>query len=234
MNNTLEKQLAYSRLEALRSQMNPHFIFNAITTIQNFILANDKRLALEYLDELSSLIRKFLDHSRADVILLSEELALLISYINLESQRFSNRFGFQLNVAEDVDADFIEIPPMLLQPYIENAIRHGLMHKVGYGLLSIDIKKQDNFLVCTIEDDGIGRKKSAELNAWRPKEHKSVGMEVTKERLELLNNIHNSQLNVEITDLYHENKEGAGTRVVLYIPIKDEWTIEEDENVSNG
>jgi two-component system, LytTR family, sensor kinase len=216
----LQRELAESRLNALRSQMDPHFIFNAITTIQHFILNNEKLAALSYLDELSNLIRKFLEHARRPRITLTEELELLIAYINLESMRFSNKFGFMMNVGEEIDLDGVEIPSMLIQPYVENAIKHGLMHKTEYGSLSIDISLNENVLICVVEDNGIGRKKSKEINKWREKEHKSIGMEVTNERLEILNVTYNRNFNVEVIDLFDEEGEGAGTRIAIYIPVE--------------
>lgn len=214
-----EKTLAEYKLDALRSQMNPHFIFNAITAIQHFIMNNEKRAAIEYLDEFSTLIRKFLDHSRADNISLSEEMSLLISYINLESARFANKFGFVVNMADDIDPDAIKIPPMLIQPFAENAIKHALMHKADYGLLRIDFHiEEKNILKVTIEDDGIGRKKSSEINQWRTQSHKPLAIEVTKERLEIWNQKHGCfQESLVILDLYDENGMALGTRVTSYI-----------------
>lgn len=221
----LQRELAESRLNALRAQMDPHFIFNAITTIQHFILNNEKLAALSYLDELSNLIRKFLEHSRRPRISLTEEIELLIAYINLESMRFSDKFGFMMNVDDDIDMDNIEIPSMLIQPYVENAIKHGLMHKTEYGTLSIHISSRENVLVCVVEDNGIGRAASKKINQWREKEHNSIGMEVTKERLEILNVTYNRNFNVEVIDLHNEDGDAIGTRVVLYIPIE----VEEEE-----
>lgn len=213
-----EKTLAEYKLDALRSQMNPHFIFNAITAIQHFIINNEKLAALEYLEEFSTLIRKFLDHSRADLITLSEEMSLLISYINLEAARFGNKFGFVLNVTEKIDPDIARIPPMLIQPFVENAIRHGLMHKTEYGLLRIDILlEKENLLKVIVSDDGIGRVKSAEINQWRPKVHKSCAIEVTKERLEIWNKKHGYKESLEIVDLYNEQNIAIGTKVISYI-----------------
>lgn len=218
----LQRELAESRLNALRSQMDPHFIFNAITTIQHFILNNEKLAALSYLDELSNLIRKFLEHARRPRISLTEELELLIAYINLESMRFSDKFGFMMNVGSDIDTDAVEIPSMLIQPYVENAIKHGLMHKTEYGSLSIDISLNENVLICVVEDDGIGREKSKEINKWRENAHNSIGMEVTRERLEILNVTYNRNFNVEVIDLFEEDAEAAGTKVIIYIPVEIE------------
>ena len=213
-----EKTLAEYKLDALRAQMNPHFIFNAITAIQHFILNNEKMAAIEYLDEFSTLIRKFLDHSRAEIISLSEEISLLISYINLEITRFSNKFGFVLNVSEEIDMDTVKIPPMLIQPFVENAIKYALMHKAEYGLLRIDVQlEKKDLLKIVVEDDGIGRKKSAEINQWRPKTHKSFAIEATRERLEIWNEKHGYAQNMEILDLYNDQGEAAGTRVTSYI-----------------
>jgi LytS/YehU family sensor histidine kinase len=216
------KTLAEYKLEALRSQMNPHFIFNAITAIQHFILNNEKESALTYLDELSHLIRKFLDHSRHATISLSEEIELLIAYINLESMRFSDKFGFVLNMDDNIDTDEIQLPSMLIQPYVENAIKHGLMHKKEYGLLQIHFHLLNKELLqVIIEDNGIGRKASAKMNSWRNAHHKSLGMEVTQQRLDILNEIHNNGLRMTVEDVT-EDAEETGTRITIYIPLEDD------------
>lgn len=217
-----DKTLAEYKLEALRSQMNPHFIFNAITAIQHFILNNEKQAALSYLDELSHLIRKFLEHSRTATISLSEEIELLVAYINLESLRFADKFGFVLNMDDAIDTDEIQIPSMLIQPYVENAIKHGLMHKKEYGLLQIHFHLlADNMLHVIIEDNGIGRTASEKINSWKRVGHKSLGMTVTEQRLDILNQLQGSALRIKIEDV-NPNIQDKGTRVNIYIPIKQE------------
>ena len=145
--DALLRQVAESRLESLRSQMDPHFIFNAITTIQHYILNNDKRVAIEYLEEFATLIRTFLDHSRAKTISVQEEIDLLVSYINLEAMRFGHKFGFSIEVSQSLALNAIQIPSMLVQPFVENAIKHGLMHKIDYGQLWVRIFEEGKSLV---------------------------------------------------------------------------------------
>lgn len=216
-----DKLIAQHRLSALRSQMNPHFIFNAISAIQNFILQNERLAALEYLDEFASLIRKFLDHSRQDNITLEEEIALVISYFNLEMVRFGHKFGFVLHVDENIQPESIMVPSMIVQPYVENAIKHALMHKTDYGMLRLEFHlKSPNLLHVVVEDDGDGREAAQKRNEWKQKAHKSVAMSVTKERLEILNSVNNSPLSVDIEDLKDESGKACGTRVNIYIPIE--------------
>ncbi|MBX7240467.1 MAG: histidine kinase [Bacteroidia bacterium] len=215
----LERQSYLYKLEALRSQIDRHFIFNAMTAIQHYILENERRLAVEYLDEFSELIRTILDQSRKTHVSLNEEMKLLVSYINLESMRFSNKFGYNFVIGDDVDTESPYIPSLLIQPYVENAIKHGLMHKESYGILEINIQKtQPDLLSVCIKDDGIGRENHKSINEWK-KKNEALGQKITEERMEIYSKLFGSKFSVNITDLYDDNNSPAGTKVDILIPI---------------
>ena len=163
-------------LKSLRSQMNPHFIFNALNSVNNFIAKSDERSANRYLSDFSTLMRAVLENSEEDFIPLSKELELIRLYVKLEHSRFPDKFAYQINVDESIDIDSYQIPPMLLQPYIENAIWHGLRYKEEKGVLNVNLEHKDtNSIRIIIEDDGIGRKKSAALKTQNQKKQKSKG-----------------------------------------------------------
>ncbi|HTL80954.1 MAG TPA: two-component regulator propeller domain-containing protein [Bacteroidia bacterium] len=212
--------MAKNELKALRAQMNPHFVFNSLNSIQHFILTNKSQDAGKYLNKFARLMRVILNNSEKSVITLSEEMEYLRLYLELEEMRFENKFSWKIEIDDDIDADFFEIPAMLLQPYIENAILHGLTPKKTFGHLLIKIHLQGETLVCTIEDDGIGREKAREIRQLsKRKDHKSLGMKITHDRLELINRLHGSHLSLTITDLYDAEKKPAGTRVDIFIPV---------------
>ncbi|HLG04300.1 MAG TPA: histidine kinase, partial [Bacteroidia bacterium] len=217
-----EAQVAMARneLKALRAQMNPHFVFNSLNSIQHFILTNKTADAGRYLNKFARLMRVILNNSEKSQITVSEELEYLRLYLELEEMRFENKFTWHITVDEDVDADFIEIPAMLLQPYIENSILHGLTPRKEKGSLDVTVRLDGNTLVCSVIDNGIGRDKARELRQLSTrKDHLSLGMKITHDRLELINRLHGSQLSVAITDLFDEQHHAAGTRVDIFIPV---------------
>ena len=217
-NIATEKRMVELELKALRSQMNPHFIFNTLNSIQHYIIENDFRNTNRYITQFAKLIRTVLYLSEKSVITIQEEIDMLTLYMNLEKMRFNEQFSYIINVSEDIDVDYDEIPSMLIQPYIENAIWHGLMNKQKKGDIKIDLFLSEGYLCCTIEDNGIGRGKAAEIKLRRKIEQKSVGMSITKERLDLINE---NNINVKIIDL-KDNKEGAlGTKIEIKIPYKN-------------
>ena len=163
----INKQIAEIRMIALRAQMNPHFIFNSLNSIQHFITTQEKEEALNYLSKFSKLIRKILENSRENTVSISNELQLLELYIQLEQLRFSNKFDYHITVDEKIDMENTEIPPLLIQPYIENAILHGLINKNGKGDLWLSLERNNGFLNCKIEDNGIGRTRRRRLNKER-------------------------------------------------------------------
>lgn len=202
-------------LRSLRSQMNPHFIFNALNSVNNFIAKSDERSANRYLSDFSTLMRAVLENSDEDFIPLSRELELLELYTKLEHSRFSDKFDYQILVDEGIDIDAFQIPPMLLQPYIENAIWHGLRYREDKGFLKMELKQRDKFaLEIAITDNGIGRKKSAALKTQNQKKQKSKGMGNIKKRIEILNDMYKDKVAVFITDL---ETNGSGTKVQFTI-----------------
>ncbi len=214
----LQNRIAAIELTALRAQMNPHFVFNAINSVQYFITNNDPDSSQKYLSKFARLIRYVLDNSKLTTIPVQKELDALTLYLDLEALRFAKRFSYTITVHPGVDREHTQIPSMLIQPYVENAIWHGIMHKTGEGCLEIGMEMKGNVLKCSIEDNGIGRKKSLELKQEKETAHRSVGMSNTKERLEIINQVNNTGLSVTVTDLYDPSGEGCGTRVEIDIP----------------
>jgi len=211
------KRIAQTEMTALRAQMNPHFVFNCLSSINHFILANRADDASAYLTKFSRLIRLILDNSRKETNDLKRELETLQLYIEMEQMRFADRFHYTLKIESGINTEDIQIPPMLIQPYVENAIWHGLMHKKTTGNLLIEIKNTENVLTIIIEDDGIGRVEAAELKSKTASKNKSHGMEVTAERIQLINQLYNANASVDIIDKTNENGTMAGTKVVIKI-----------------
>ncbi|HEY0030444.1 MAG TPA: two-component regulator propeller domain-containing protein [Bacteroidia bacterium] len=215
----LNKKIANIESQALRAQMNPHFIFNTLSSIQHYISNNDTDAALKYLSKFAKLMRRIMDNSKQPMIAVAEEIKALELYLELEIMRFDKKFEYHIEVDPDIDQTYDRVPSMLIQPYVENAIIHGLLPKQGNGKISITLQKQGDTIQCTIEDNGIGRQKSLEFKKNRVQQHKSMGMSITQERLDILNSSLNSNINSEIIDLF-ENGEAAGTKVRLIIPLE--------------
>lgn len=215
-----QKQLANKLLSirSLRSQMNPHFIFNSLNSVNSFISKSDERSANKYLTEFARLMRTVLEHSKHDFVTLSDELSVLERYLNLEHIRFNQHFDFELVVDEELQKERLLIPPMLVQPYVENAIWHGLRYLDHKGWLSVKFESQDEEMVIVIRDNGIGRTRSAELKTRNQKEGKSTGIRNTASRLELLNDVHHLNLRADIRDA---EEDGSGTIVTLHLPYID-------------
>ena len=211
-----DKALAEMEMQALRSQMNPHFLFNSLNSIKYYVIQENKRKAALYIDNFSKLIRLILQNSRKSLIPLTKELEALDLYIKVEQLRFENAFEYQMNLAKEVEADYIKIPPLLIQPYIENAIWHGLLHLDKKGKLCIDIEVNKEDLKITIEDNGIGRAKSMEMQQNRKSHKESLGMKLTKDRMLISESLHNMKITSHITDLFSNGKP-SGTKVVLNI-----------------
>ncbi|MFS4466953.1 histidine kinase [Maribacter sp. 2210JD10-5] len=202
-------------LKSLRSQMNPHFIFNALNSVNNFIAKSDERSANRYLSEFSTLMRSVLENSDEDFIPLAKELELLELYVKLEHSRFPDKFDYKINVDDDLDVNAFQIPPMLLQPYIENAIWHGLRYKEEKGFLEISAKpKGENQMEISISDNGIGRKRSAKLKTQNQKKQKSKGMGNIKQRVAILNDMYPDKVDISISDLKND---GTGTKVIFVL-----------------
>lgn len=211
-----EKQLAEIKLKALVAQMNPHFIFNCMNSIQAMILSDQNMQASTYLTKLSRLVRSVLENSVKTFIPLHDVIENLKLYLELESLRFDQQFNYDIRT-EGLDVYSIEMPSMLIQPYVENSIWHGLLKKEGEKNIHIKFHREFNYLICEIQDNGIGRVKAAELNLT--KQHKSLGTIITKEMFETLHKIKDTDYNVEIIDLYDENHLPAGTKVIVRIEL---------------
>ncbi|NJM79868.1 MAG: histidine kinase [Flavobacterium sp.] len=211
-----ENELATLKLENLKSQMNPHFIFNALNSIQEYIILNQKDLASSYLAKFADLIRAYLDHSSKGYISVKEEIECLNIYLELEKLRFEDKFTYRITNTECIED--VKIPTMLIQPYVENAVKHGLLHKKTNRVLEIffDILKEQQMVKCEVLDNGIGRERAAQL---RNKKHQSFAVKANQNRLELLNFGKERKIGVTIDDLVNENKEPVGTKVTLLIPI---------------
>jgi len=215
---TLENNLNESKLTAIKSQMNPHFFYNALNTIQSYILSNDKKEAITYLNKFSSLTRIILELTEKNYLSIKEEIKTITLYLDLEKARFFNDFNYEINVENQIDIDSIKIPSMLLQPFVENAIKHGLLHLQGNKILKIDFKKQNHALEISIDDNGIGRKKSEELNAINRKDHISFATHAIEKRLEILNKNKSNPITIQYIDKY-EFEESIGTKVIINIPL---------------
>ena len=212
-------EMSKIELKALRSQMNPHFIFNSLNSIQHYIFHSKTDEAIKYLSKFARLVRVILNNSDKPTVTVEEDLDALKLYLELEQMRFEEKFDYEVIIDASVDTDYDIMPPMLMQPYVENAILHGLNPSPKKGKLTIHLSSKNNFLICTITDDGIGRKKAAEIKHTMPvSKHKSLGMKITEDRLKILNEINNSQLSVTITDL-KSGIEEQGTQVQLFIPL---------------
>ena len=209
------------RLDALKAQMNPHFVFNAFNPLQKLILENETRQALKYLSQFSGLIRKTLDNSTKKAISLAQEIEYLNEYLNIEQIRMKN-FSFSIYIDDCIDQSSVQIPPMLIQPIVENALYHGIRHLNGIGVLKISFNCDMQFVNVTIEDNGVGREKSKEINSKQRIGHKSYGTNITEERLKLLFEEFKDNISYNIEDLYCKNQP-AGTKVSIKIPIKFDY-----------
>ena len=222
--NEIQQNLKASQLTALRAQMNPHFIFNALNSIQDFIIQEDKRSANRYLSKFSKLMRNVLDASDKNKITLKKEIEYLKLYLSLESLRIDDEFEYNFDLDPSINVNNILIPSMLLQPYVENALKHGLMHRNGKKELTIRFSRNcpmngwdKDHLFCEIEDNGIGRKASMKINELNGRIYQSKAMSLTQDRIDLLNSADTSKLGLKIDDLKNEDGSAAGTKVNICI-----------------
>lgn len=217
----LNKMLGELELTALKAQMNPHFIFNSLGSIQNLINRDKKIEANIYLSKFAKLLRMTLDHSDKREVSLADETVMLELYLGLEALRFVNKFEYRIEVDTEIDTYSVKIPPMIVQPFIENAIKHGLLPKKADALLVIRFSLlEDQTLYCMVEDNGIGRVQREKLKEKSTSGHISKGIKITKNRLELVNQLRSRPAEIRITDLYKDNGEGAGTRIEIFIPVE--------------
>ena len=213
-----DQQKSLMELKALRAQMNPHFLFNAINSIQHFILKNEPDAAQKHLNKFSKLIRKVLENSKQEAIPLNEEIEMLQLYTELEAVRFSSKFSYKFVVSPNLNPDNMLVPPLIIQPFIENAIWHGLMHlKERQGELIVTFDRENEMLKCTVEDNGIGRKKSEELR--EEARHQPMGLSITHERVTLLNEVYHIAISVKVADKTNTDGSAAGTAVTILMPL---------------
>ncbi len=216
--NDLQQKFAQMEMKALRSQMNPHFIFNAINSIQHYVLTNEKELANKYLVKFSQLMRNILDLSKQELINLKDELETVKLYLDIESLRFNKAFNFAITVAGDVSVNDIKLPPLLVQPFVENAIWHGLLLKEGDKKLQISVFKRENNLVIEIDDNGIGREASEKFSNKELK-RRSFGMDITQDRLSILDMVFGISISFNVLDKKDDNGMSLGTTVFINIKL---------------
>ena len=212
-----ERRITDLEMLALRSQMNPHFIFNCLNSINRFVLRNDTEAASGYLTKFSKLMRMVLENSKQTLIPLEEEVKCLELYIQMEQFRCKNSFTYYIKYHDGVNTEEAIIPPLLLQPFVENAIWHGVNPKESDGEIGIEFLQKEEALYCIVKDNGIGRKKASELKSQLAANHKSMGLQITKERLAVMGINHSNEQPVEIEDLYDENGLAAGTQVTIKV-----------------
>lgn len=217
----LEHRATDLEMQALRAQMNPHFIFNCLSSINRFILKNEPDKASDYLTRFSRLVRLVLINSQKPLIVLEDEIEMLRLYLEMEQLRFKNTFDYSIIYNNDIEPANILLPPLLLQPFCENAIWHGLMHKEGHGQLSIAFSMRNNTLNCTITDNGIGRARAARIQSKSAEKIKSLGIKLTADRLALFNEDRSVQTFYSIEDVRDENSNIVGTRVTVEIRYKE-------------
>ena len=215
----LEQELQQSMLASIKSQMNPHFLFNALNTIQSYIYTNDKENASQYLGKFSTLTRMILDMSNKDIVTIAEEIKALQLYLELEQLRFEDKLKYTFNVDNNISTETTFIPSMLIQPYVENAIKHGLLHKKNDWFLSLHFTKANEGITIIIDDNGIGRKRSEELNKHKAKHHQSFATNANRKRLEILNRGLMQHIALEVIDKKDSYGNSLGTSVKLFIPF---------------
>ncbi|PIB28660.1 histidine kinase [Maribacter sp. 4G9] len=214
-----EKKLLTLEQTMLRSQMNPHFLFNSLNSIKLYIINNEKKNAVHYLNKFSKLVRKILEASSQREISLAEELETVELYMNIENIRFSNEIIFKINIADDIDVHGVKIPSLILQPFLENALWHGLSSKEGEKNIQLDVMKgREGFIKIAITDDGVGRDAAEKIKERKVLKGKSVGIDITKERLANFSKDYQNSFQVEIIDIYDDDNKPSGTRIMLHIP----------------
>jgi tetratricopeptide (TPR) repeat protein len=216
-----EKKLLTLEQTMLRSQMNPHFLFNSLNSIKLYIINNEQKNAVHYLNKFSKLVRKILEASSQREISLAEELETVELYMNIENIRFSNEINFKTIIHDDLDVHAIKIPSLILQPFLENALWHGLSSKEGLKTIVLEVTKgQSGFINISITDNGVGRDEAERIKEGKVLKRKSVGIDITKERLANFSKDYLNSFQVDIIDLYDDHNRPRGTKIVLHIPIE--------------
>ena len=214
--SSFKQNIAETKMQALRAQMNPHFLFNSLNSIENFIMKNEKRSASDYLNKFSTLIRIILDSSRVELVPFAKDFQAITLYVELEQLRFNHKFHFSTSVSQALLNNDYRVPPLLIQPFVENAIIHGLSHSEKDSLeLKVTVKMEGKYIIYEIDDNGIGRAQAELYNSNKVHKHESVGIKVTMERIAILNMHNKDKASLDITDLYNLAGEPAGTSVRL-------------------
>jgi LytS/YehU family sensor histidine kinase len=214
-----DKKLLTLEQSMLRSQMNPHFLFNSLNSIKLYIINNEKKNAVHYLNKFSKLVRKILESSSVREIPLAEELETIKLYMTIENIRFSNEIDFKIILEEDIDPHIIKIPSLILQPFLENALWHGLSSKEGEKSILLQISRvNEGHIKISITDNGVGREAAEKLKESKVLKRKSVGIDITKERLANFSKDYQNKFEIEIQDLFDKEGEASGTRIILNIP----------------
>jgi len=221
--DSVSKQLTEVQLAALRSQMNPHFIFNALNSIKKFVLSNDAENADKYLVKFSKLIRSILNNSRSGTISVQKEIEMLTLYLSLEKLRFGEKLSYQIQADASLVEANVLLPTMIVQPFVENAILHGIMHKESHGEILISFKDHDHYSEINIKDDGVGRELATELRAANKDGYTSLGIEVTNKRLVALKRVPEIPAGIEIIDLKNQDESSAGTLIKIFVPKLDQY-----------
>ena len=210
----LDQRVAELEQKALRSQMNPHFIFNSLNSIQQYVADRDITGANNFITDFSQLIRMTLDLSTHAFINMADEIKYIDTFLRLEKTRLEDQFDYSISIDENLDLHEIYLPPLLLQPYVENSIRHGIKYKTdGKGLIQISVGKKDPGILIRIEDNGVGRETSKKFKSKFHIPYQSKGMTINKDRIDILNNYNDKKIEILILDLYNEKREATGTRV---------------------
>ena len=212
------QQIIVLQQRLFRSQMNPHFIFNSLSSIQNFIVRQDSFKASVYLSKFSDLVRDILENSTQEFVEFDKEIRTIENYLELQKVRFSNKFDYSIKIDELIDTGGMKIPPMLAQPFIENSIEHGIKHKKSKGNIFIRINLNNGMIVFEVEDDGVGREKAKEIIYKQDKYHKSLATVITRERIQVLNKRLKKKIVLTILDLKDEHNNPSGTKVTFEIP----------------
>ncbi|QEC51535.1 hypothetical protein FRZ59_03670 [Anseongella ginsenosidimutans] len=219
MTSDYERRLAMAEMSALRAQMNPHFMFNTMNTLEAFILEKQEKEASRFLNKFSKLLRLVLENSRQLLVSVEKDMKALELYIQLEQIRYDKRFSYSIKTDPRLVEEAYSIPPLIIQPFVENAIVHGLFNKSGQGNLEIELQLLDDKIYCRVQDDGIGREMAQEIRKKNKPHHQSLGLKVTGERIEILNQIHQVNVGTRTIDLVDSEGTPAGTKVEIYLPL---------------
>jgi len=215
---SFDKKILETDMKLLQSQLNSHFLFNSLNSIKNYIIKNETTLAASYLTNFAQLIRVVLNNSQYKSISLSSEIKALELYISLEALRFEGKFDYNIEISNDIDKEKEKVPPLLLQPIVENAIWHGLMHQDKKGKIDIVVQSNSKNIQYSITDNGIGRKRAQELKSKTATHKKTFGLKLSSERLETIKKMYNMNISIEIIDLFDIEGNASGTKVIISFP----------------